>query len=100
MVYDYPQSSIRISWNAVLVPKLLNRPLYVDGISYYKLSPRSGKIIEHRIDKLMINNSSVMPPYGVFSLLQQDILRPQGVPAGIGAAMMEGNRLEQVVGGN
>jgi hypothetical protein len=87
MVYDFPRSSIRISWNAVLVPKVLGRPFYVDGISYYQLDRVSGKIIEHRVEKLMINNTPVAPPYGILSILQQDLLgvgRPVGVPAGAG----------------
>lgn len=91
MVYDFCRSSIRVSWHAVLVPKVpLGRPLYVDGISMYRLEPggKSGKIVEHKIERLMINNMPVMPPYGVFSLLQQDLTalgRQQGpgVPAGI-----------------
>lgn len=85
MVYDFCRSSIRISWNAVLIPKVpLVRPLYVDGISYYQLDSTSGKISEHRIEKLVINGSLAQPPYGVLSLLQQDLLamRPQGVPVG------------------
>jgi hypothetical protein len=66
----------------------LGRPVNVDGISHYKLDPQSGKIVEHQIDKLMINNSKVEPPYGIFSLVQQDLigmnLQPGlGAPAGI-----------------
>uniref|UniRef100_A0A7S2VCF0 SnoaL-like domain-containing protein n=1 Tax=Entomoneis paludosa TaxID=265537 RepID=A0A7S2VCF0_9STRA len=90
MVYDFARCSIRISWNVVLVPKVpLGRPLHVDGISYYQLDRKSGKVVEHKIENLLINNSPVAPPYGLFSLVQQDMLRirsPQGVPAGIGAA--------------
>jgi hypothetical protein len=90
MVYDFARSSIRISWHAVLVPKVpLGRPLHVDGISMYKLDPSSGKIIEHKIENLMINNTPVVPPYGIFSMMQQDLLglsgQPgAGVPAGAG----------------
>jgi len=65
MVYDFARSSIRISWNAVLVPKVpLGRPLHVDGISYYQLDRSSGKIVQHKIENLIINNSPVAPPYG------------------------------------
>lgn len=88
MVYDFARASIRISWNAVLIPKMpLGRPLYVDGVSYYKLDRSRGKINEHRIEKLVINNSAVAPPYGILSLLQQDVLRLRGaqrIPAGVG----------------
>jgi Uncharacterized conserved protein (DUF2358) len=90
MVYDFCRSSIRISWHCVLIPKVpLGRPLHVDGISYYQLDIESGKIIEHKIETLIINNTPVAPPYGLLSLLQRDVLglRPQGVPAGVlGAA--------------
>jgi hypothetical protein len=82
MVYDFARSSIRISWNAMLIPKVLGSPLYVDGISYYQLDAASGKITEHRVENLIINNTPVAPPYGIFSMLQQDALsmRPQGQP--------------------
>jgi hypothetical protein len=93
MLYDSCGSTIRISWNTLLVPKVpLGRPLYVDGISYYQMDAPSGKIIEHRIEKLLINNTPVAPPYGILSLLQQDALRllqPQGVPVGVGAFVQE-----------
>lgn len=89
MVYDFARSSIRVSWHVVLVPKVpLGKPIHVDGISMYKLDSTSGKIIEHQIDNLMINDTPVIPPYGIFSLVSQDLLglKPGskvGVPAGI-----------------
>jgi Uncharacterized conserved protein (DUF2358) len=90
MVYDVCRSSIRISWHAVLIPKVpLGRPMHIDGISYYQLDRLSGKVIEHKIETLMINNAPVTPPYGLWSILQQDAMRvlrsPQGVPVGVGA---------------
>ena len=89
MVYDFCRSSIRVSWNIVLIPKLpLGRPLFIDGISHYRLDADSGKIIEHKIENLVMNNLQQAPPYGIFSLLQQDIMgvrRKQGVPVGVGA---------------
>ena len=91
MVYDFCRSSIQISWNVVLIPKVpLGRPLYVDGISYYQLDRESGKVIEHKIEKLLVNRTPMAPPYGIFSLIQQDMFggaqrAPQGVPAGVGA---------------
>ena len=89
MVYDFARSSIRISWHAVLVPKVpLGRPIHIDGISMYKLDSVSGKVVEHKIENLMINDSKVIPPYGIVSLMQQELLgfggQPGvGVPAGI-----------------
>ena len=87
MVYDFCRSSIRVSWNIVLIPKLpLGRPLFLDGISHYKLDASSGKIVEHKIENLVMNDTPVAPPYGIFSLLsQQELLgQRQGVPAGVG----------------
>lgn len=90
LVYDFARSSIRVSWHAVLVPKMpLGRPLFVDGISMYQFDADSGKITEHKFETLTINNTPVMPPYGVFSLLQQEwglagTAQPgAGVPAGV-----------------
>ena len=93
LVYDWARSSIRVSWHLILYPKFLGKPLHVDGISMYKLSPESGKIIEHKFESFVVNNTPVAPPYGIFSLLQkQDLLGMSGVhgpggvpvPAGVG----------------
>mmetsp|Transcript_10729 Transcript_10729/g.15787 ORF Transcript_10729/g.15787 Transcript_10729/m.15787 type:complete len:254 (-) Transcript_10729:88-849(-) len=86
MTYDFAFSSIRISWNLELYPKVLGlRPLYVDGISMYKLDAPSGKIIEHKIDNLIINQRPIRPPYGIFSALMQGqySMQPSGIPAGV-----------------
>lgn len=73
LVFDFARSSIRVSWHAVLVPKMpLGKPLHVDGISMYRLETETGKIIEHKLEDLSINNTPIMPPYGVFSLMQQE----------------------------
>jgi hypothetical protein len=82
MVYDFPRSAIRVSWHAVVQPKIgflvatgrSPRPLHIDGISLYQLNRRSGKIVEHRIENMCINNTPVAPPYGIWSVLQQDLL--------------------------
>lgn len=87
MVYDFCRSSIRVSWHAVLIPKVpLGRPLHIDCISMYKVDASSGKIIEHKFEKLVINDTPVAPPYGIFSLMQRDLLglKPQGAPVGGG----------------
>lgn len=88
MVYDFCRSSIRISWHVVLVPKFsVLKPIFLDGVSYYNLDTESGKIIEHKIENLMINNNKVAPPYSILSLLQQQQMEGAavGVPAGAGA---------------
>lgn len=90
MVYDFARQSIRISWNACLIPKAFgNRrnALYVDGISIYKMDSASGKIIEHRVEKMLINNIPVQPPYGVLSALRDELLSPsrERIPIGVGA---------------
>jgi len=100
MVYDFARQSIRISWNAILVPKVVgNRrnALYVDGISIYKMDSKSGKIVEHRVEQMLINNMPVRPPYGVLSALRDELLNPgQRVPAGVGVgvgAMCDANEI-------
>ena len=91
MVYDFARQSIRISWNAILVPKVVgNRrnALYVDGISIYKMDSKSGKIVEHRVERMLINNIPVRPPYGVLSALRDELLSPgQRVPVGVGVGV-------------
>jgi hypothetical protein len=92
MVYDFARQSIRISWNAVLIPKVIgNRrnALYVDGISIYKMDSASGKIVEHRVERMLINNTPVVPPYGVLTALRDELMNPthQRVPAGVGVGV-------------
>mmetsp|Transcript_16558 Transcript_16558/g.23527 ORF Transcript_16558/g.23527 Transcript_16558/m.23527 type:complete len:257 (+) Transcript_16558:176-946(+) len=89
MVYDFARQSIRISWNAVLVPKVVgNRrnALYVDGISIYKMDTESGKIVEHKVENMLINNIPVTPPYGVLTALRDELLHPahHRIPVGAG----------------
>ena len=89
IMYDFARQSIRISWNIVLVLKVVgNRrnALYVDGISIYKLDTTTGKIREHRVENMLINDIPVTPPYGVLTAIQNEILHPGGqlVPAGVG----------------
>lgn len=91
MVYDFCRSSIRVSWHFRLVPKFVGRPVFVDGISLYKLDDRpSGqyKIMQHKVEKLVINNTPVTPPYGFFSLLlQHEGAMAQPVPVGLATAV-------------
>jgi hypothetical protein len=98
MVYDFARQHIRVSWNAVLVPKVVGNSrnsLYIDGVSIYVLDSKSGKIVEHRVEKMIINDNPVRPPYGVLSALRDELLNPgQRVPAGVGVgvgAMYETN---------
>lgn len=92
MVYDFARQSIRISWNVVLVPKVVgNRrnALYVDGISIYKMDSKSGKIVEHKVEKLLVNNIPVTPPYGILTTLREELLYPGGqrIPVGVGVGV-------------
>jgi len=88
MVYDWARSSIRMSWNAELISKVSlggdKNALFIDGISVYKLDALSGKIIEHKVEKLMINNIPVQPPYGIFAALKGGEMQGM-VPIGVGA---------------
>ena len=98
MVYDPTKQQIRVSFNANLTPKILGgRIMHVDGISVYSIdlskrvhhqtSPPStttknneeerGKIIEHRIEKLLVNGTPLHPPYfNVFGL--EDLMVSNG----------------------
>ena len=61
MVYDSTKTQIRVSYNAMLVPKMGGKPVYIDGISVYSIDlsatidkdgnkrDGAGKIIEHRV---------------------------------------------------
>jgi hypothetical protein len=91
-MYDSSRTQIRISFNILLVPKTSgswttvaassivgNRAVHVDGISVYTFDLSSslredevgnisrnecaGKIVEHRIESLLINGTPLQPPY-------------------------------------
>ena len=47
--------------------------MFVDGISVYKMDAESGKIVEHKIENLLINNSPVAPPYGIFGMVREEV---------------------------
>ena len=87
-----------MSWNAVIVPKVVgNRrnALYLDGASLYKLDAVSGKIIEHKIENVILNNTPLSPPYPTQMLLASALLgTDRRVPAGVGAGAW-GAMLEQ-----
>lgn len=82
MVYDSTRTQIRVSFNAMLAPKLGGKPVHVDGISVYSIDSiirdadgkrreQGGKIIEHRIEKMVVNGKTLAPPYfGVFGFEQ------------------------------
>jgi len=73
--YDFCRSSIRVSWHLELHAKLIpsSRPMFVDGISVYKMDVESGKIVEHKVENLLINNSPVAPPYGIFGMMREEM---------------------------
>jgi len=87
MVYDWARNNVRISWNAVLVPKAIyggsRNKLYVDGISVYEVDRTSGKISKHSIERLLVNDSHVMAPQGVLHGLATEIINPRGTGADI-----------------
>jgi hypothetical protein len=119
MIYDATRSQIRVSYNARLVPKLgmvaslglgfvgsVHRTVHVDGISVYSLDLSStytedehgnlskndgaGKILEHRIEKLLVNGAPLQPPY--FNSFGFEMLSGQhagGSLAGAGAWSFE-----------
>lgn len=86
LIYDCARKNIRISWNALLIPRniyggLMNE-LHVDGISVYELDRSSGLITQHRVETLLINDQPVQPPQGIFQALAREAtVGPEGVPA-------------------
>jgi hypothetical protein len=102
LAYDVARKNIRISWNAVLIPrfdlsiymnmkpedyeeKKRRNQLHVDGISVYELDRKSGLIVQHRVEHLLVNDAPVKAPQGIFSLIQDKATEgPEGVGARIG----------------
>ena len=76
MIYDSTRCQIRVSFQAELIPRNVLAPrAYIDGISVYSFDMApvyvdgerrddGGKIVEHRIEKLLVNGMAAMqPPY-------------------------------------
>lgn len=55
------------------------------------MDAKSGKIIEHRVENMIINGTPVVPPYGVLTALKNELMSPsrpgQRVPAGAGVGV-------------
>jgi len=91
MCFDKARQNIRIHWNARVVPKAIfggyKTTLHVDGISIYELDRGSGTITQHRLERLVMNDSQVSPEHGVFAALRAHSIQSQaqahleGVPS-------------------
>jgi hypothetical protein len=70
LIYDTARKSIRVSWNAILIPRIgggdIRHALHVDGISVYEFDKNSGLINQHRVEHLLINDAPVEAPHGIF----------------------------------
>lgn len=85
MVFDWARSSIRVSFNAVLIPKLggIQNKVYLDGISSYEVDRGTGMIVKHTIDKLLLNEKPLLAPKGIFHYVSNDLIPVQsGIPSG------------------
>jgi len=84
MVYDMARNNIRVSWNAEIVPKAIfggtKTTLHVDGISVYEISQLEGKITQHRVERLVINDTPVQAEKGLWYALMHDVIDPEVVP--------------------
>ena len=107
MVYDSPRAQIRVSFNAMLVLKLgLNslggKTVHVNGILVYSIDLSStlredeqgnlsrnegaGKIVEHHIERLLVNSLPLQPPYlSAFGMEMRMSGQHAGALAGAGA---------------
>lgn len=74
MCFDKARQNVRIHWNAEVIPKAIfggqKSKLHVDGISVYEISRVSGNITQHRIERLVINDTPIVPEQGVFAALR------------------------------
>jgi hypothetical protein len=89
MVYDCARNNIRVSWNAEVVPKAIfggdRSMLHVDGISVYELNS-AGKVRQHRVEHLMINDQPVETERGIFHALRNECQDADCIPAFVKAA--------------
>ncbi|KAL7495012.1 hypothetical protein ACHAWT_003746 [Skeletonema menzelii] len=104
MVYDPTRTELRVSYNAMLVPKIMGvtgRTVHVDGISVYSFdlsasrdregnkNEGAGKIREHRIEKLLVNGAAMQPPYFSNFGLEALVGQRSGALVGAGAWSFE-----------
>jgi len=93
IVYDMARANIRISWNAVVIPKSIyggeRNTLHVDGISVYEIDRASGWITKHKVEHLLVNNSPVHAPNGLVHALTGET--HQGIPVAGGFGMTRSN---------
>lgn len=85
LVYDCARKSVRVSWNAYLVPRAIyggtRNKLHVDGISVYEVDQASGLISQHRVEHLLVNDAPVTAPQGIFHALAVEANEnPEGIP--------------------
>mmetsp|Transcript_28127 Transcript_28127/g.81313 ORF Transcript_28127/g.81313 Transcript_28127/m.81313 type:complete len:510 (-) Transcript_28127:153-1682(-) len=107
LMYDTLRNSIRVSWNAVLVPRAIyggdRNLLHVDGISVYDFDRTTGQIVKHHIEHLLLNGEPQRPQEGVFSAIRNQavsdgvpvftVLDPNGgLSAGTGTGIHVGGR--------
>lgn len=74
LFYDCSRKSIRVSWNAILLPRSIMAGrgcLYVDGISVYQIERSSGLITQHRVEQILLNDTPVRVPQGMFLAIAQ-----------------------------
>jgi Uncharacterized conserved protein (DUF2358) len=75
MCYDKARSNIRISWNAKIVPRSVmfgTGTQHIDGISVYEMNADTGRITQHRIERLLLNDNHVAPKEGVIERLRAE----------------------------
>jgi len=81
-VFDQARSSIRFSWHAILVPKRIyggyRNMLHLDGISVYEVD-KSGVIVRHRVEHLLLNDNPVQAPKGIFEALVNEAQQVPGL---------------------
>lgn len=93
--YDWARKNIRVSWNVVLTPRLNiggNNELHVDGISVYEMDEESGLLTQHRVEHLLINNSPVLEPQGIFVTMRNLANNKEG-PEGIPVLNTQANKI-------
>ena len=81
MVYDHEHQDLRVSWNVAVIPKAFfgRKKLHIDGISVYHFD-REGRIVQHKVEQLVMNNSFVRPEKGIMMALKSQLNDRDGVP--------------------
>eukprot|EP00639_Heterosigma_akashiwo_P009467 CAMPEP_0194603420 /NCGR_PEP_ID=MMETSP0292-20121207/30234_1 /TAXON_ID=39354 /ORGANISM="Heterosigma akashiwo, Strain CCMP2393" /LENGTH=396 /DNA_ID=CAMNT_0039465849 /DNA_START=203 /DNA_END=1394 /DNA_ORIENTATION=+ len=87
LVYDWMKQQVKVTWFCRVWIKGQQDPIHVDGVSVYSVNDQ-GFVYKHHIEKIVVNGTPAIPPYGIRWLNIKELLNvrakkdafPRGIP--------------------